>query len=355
MNEPDIRDRPGFAYPIRTCDRDDEPALLDLLRHTVGETAASQKTTSFWRWKHARNPFGASYSVCATNPLTAEMVGLRTLMWWRLRHTGQQPVHAVRPVDTATHPDHQRRGIFSALTRYAIADLEARGVPFIFNTPNENSLPGYLKLGWSVVARFPIYVRPVRFGSIARAALKPAETRSPWPDHATGLVSWNRFRERHEADLSTLVADNEASRRQVGYRTARDLAYLDWRYGQHPDIEYSVYPSYERNGLAGIVIGRIVPGARGMPAFVITEMLLRTPGRRASVRLLRSLTRAEPGAYLMAHFARGTWERQALMLWGFVRAPGRGYTVAARPLNPALEDPTRPRAWDLTLGELEIF
>jgi GNAT superfamily N-acetyltransferase len=348
-------ERAASAYPIRTCDPDDEAAIFSLLRQTVGETAASQKTTSFWRWKHARNPFGVSYSVCATDPLTADLVGLRTLMWWRLRFTGGQPLDAARPVDTATHPDHQRRGIFSALTRYAIQDLEARGIPFIFNTPNANSLPGYLKLGWSVVGRFPIYLRPVRFATVARAAFRRAGIHAERTDHPGGLLGWNRFRESHEADLATLVADNEASRQQVGYRTARDLAYLEWRYGQHPDINYSIYPEYGHNGLAGVIIGRTVPGARGMNAFVITEMLLRTPGRRAGARLLRSLIRAEPGDYLMAHFARGTWERHALMLTGFVRAPGRGYIIAARSLNPAPEDPTRRPSWDLTLGELEIF
>ncbi|MDH5380092.1 MAG: hypothetical protein OEW75_04520, partial [Cyclobacteriaceae bacterium] len=32
---------------------------------------------------------------------------------------------------------------------------------FIFNTPNEKSRPGYLKMGWVDAGRLPVYFRPV--------------------------------------------------------------------------------------------------------------------------------------------------------------------------------------------------
>ena len=39
-----------------------------------------------------------------------------------------QPVRAVRAVDTATHPDHQGRGVFTALTEHALDGLRDDGV-----------------------------------------------------------------------------------------------------------------------------------------------------------------------------------------------------------------------------------
>ena len=36
----------------------------------------------------------------------------------------------------------------------------AEGVDFVFNTPNDKSRPGYLKMGWEEVGRVPITVRP---------------------------------------------------------------------------------------------------------------------------------------------------------------------------------------------------
>jgi GNAT superfamily N-acetyltransferase len=68
-------------------------------------------------------------------------------------------INAVRAVDTATHPDWQGRGIFSRLTLGALDDLRDDGVDCVFNTPNDKSRPGYLKMGWQQVGKVPVSVR----------------------------------------------------------------------------------------------------------------------------------------------------------------------------------------------------
>ena len=98
------------------------------------------------------------------------VVGLRAFMRWEFV-AGRRRFRAVRAVDTATHPDHQGRGIFSRLTLEALDGLRSEA-DFIFNTPNEKSLPGYLKMGWQVVGRVPIRIRvrrPIRFATRARS------------------------------------------------------------------------------------------------------------------------------------------------------------------------------------------
>ncbi len=65
---------------------------------------------------------------------------------------GRHAVRAVRAVDTATHPDHQGRGIFSTLTPTRSRRCGSRA-DLVFNTPNEKSLPGYLKMGWQIVGQ----------------------------------------------------------------------------------------------------------------------------------------------------------------------------------------------------------
>ena len=54
----------------------------------------------------------------------------------------------VRAVDTATHPDFQRRGIFRLLTRPGSKWRAEQGLDLIFNSPNEKSGAGYLTMGW---------------------------------------------------------------------------------------------------------------------------------------------------------------------------------------------------------------
>ena len=43
------------------------------------------------------------------------------------------------------------RGVFRALTMHALDELHARGVSFVFNTPNDQSRPGYMNMGWRPV------------------------------------------------------------------------------------------------------------------------------------------------------------------------------------------------------------
>ena len=81
----------------------------------------------------------------------------------------------MRAVDTATHPEYQGRGIFTRLTHAALDELEREGVAFVFNTPNDQSRPGYLKMGWDVVGRLPVLVRP----RSVRRALRMLRARTP--------------------------------------------------------------------------------------------------------------------------------------------------------------------------------
>ncbi len=68
-------------------------------------------------------------------------------------------LRAVRAVDTATDPDYQGQGLFTALTMHGLDEVRADGVDFVFNTPNDQSRPGYLKMGWQTVGELPVAVR----------------------------------------------------------------------------------------------------------------------------------------------------------------------------------------------------
>ena len=146
----------------------DEQAVLGLLNDALGGGPAGTRPAEFFRWKHLENPFGRSFMLVAETD--GRIVGLRAFMRWEFV-AGDRRFRAVRAVDTATHPDHQGKGIFSRLTLEALDALRDEA-DFIFNTPNEKSLPGYLKMGWQVVGQVPIRIRvrrPIRFATRARS------------------------------------------------------------------------------------------------------------------------------------------------------------------------------------------
>lgn len=140
----------------RRAEDADLPSVLELCRLAL-KWSADPRNEQLFRWKHRENPFGPSPMWLAESD--GKVVGFRAMMRWRFERQGALK-HAVRAVDTATHPSFQRRGIFKELNALAIESLSKEGVDFVFNTPNAESLPGYLKQGWVTLGRVPIVARP---------------------------------------------------------------------------------------------------------------------------------------------------------------------------------------------------
>jgi hypothetical protein len=346
------------SYTVRAYTPKALPAILMLLQQTLGNGGAVRKTEEFWVWKHHANPFGVSYGLYAWDETAVEVAGLRVLMRWRFRDEAGGLWPAVRAVDTATHPNHQRRGLFSSLTRRAVADLTEQGVELIFNTPNQNSLPGYLKMGWQIAARWPLYLKPLRVLRMAYRRLHPvaSDVVSNFRENfGPAILSWDEFARRYGDQLEPLLVSWEESRQQTGLRTQRTVEYLSWRYGGHPHIQYVVYPLADEHGtLQGFAILR--PNVRyGWQETVLTELCLAQPHSTVGHRLLRGLTRQLHSDYLIAHFADQTVEAELLRHANCWRVPRQQIVFTVRPLQATAADFAHAEAWDLTLGDLELF
>jgi hypothetical protein len=132
------------------------------------------------------------------------------------------------------------------------------------------------------------------------------------------------------------------------------MAYLQWRYGQHPHLQYGVYTQEHAGELSGFAILR--PNVRyGLKEIVLAELFLRSPELREGRQFLKGLGQQLRGDYLVAHFAHNTIEHQLLRRSGFLRLPRRGMIFTVHPLNVPLQAVLQPAAWDLSLGDLELF
>ncbi|NUN06074.1 MAG: GNAT family N-acetyltransferase [Bdellovibrio sp.] len=357
-----VQDRSASPPPadLRICRYNAEaiPEVLKLVKVTLGNEGAVRKTEAFWRWKHEDNHFGSSYGLYAQDEAQALAVGLRVLMRWQFRAKDGQMQQAVRAVDTATHPAYQRLGIFSQLTRQAVEDLKQEGVDLIFNTPNAQSLPGYLKMGWQVVAKWPLYIRVLKPARMLTRRLKSIAVSQQIIKFeaffAPNIMTWQVFAARYKKDIPNLVLYWEQQRRQTGLRTFRDFDYIQWRYGQHPHLTYGFY-AFEHGGrLAGFAILR--PNWRyGWQEMVLTEMFLQQPDKKLGRSFLKNLTKQLRGDYLVTHFSAPTFEKALLRRAGFLKVPRQGMTFTVNPLSARSQSALVAASWDLTLGDLEIF
>lgn len=119
--------------------------VLDVINTAFGRS----ESTDWYEWKHREGPWGPSIGVVAVD--RSGPIGVRLLLPWRLR-LGGTALSGHRATEAATIPRAQGQGVFTALNRWMMEEVQT---DLIFSTPNLNSRGGYLKLGWSEIARVP--------------------------------------------------------------------------------------------------------------------------------------------------------------------------------------------------------
>ncbi len=314
------------ALDIRPARPDDRPAIIELLQRSLGSDG-DPRYPALFAWKHDENRFGTSPMWVAVDG--DRIAAFRTLMRWEFVRGGKV-LRAVRAVDTATDPDYQGRGLFRALTMHGLEEVRRDGVDFVFNTPNDQSRPGYLKMGWHQVGRLPAAVRFVGPGG----ALAAVRSRVP-------ADRWSQ-----PLDIGEAVGDWLARRGPDGrwpepvdvreLRTNADEEYLDWRFGTDL-LGYRVVD----DGDAAV----IVRSRRRGSALELAVVAAFGPGS-ASDRLAGRAAK-EAGADYAIRLG------QPQMSSGFNLLPGGGPVLTWRAVNDAGPPPLSN--WAVELGDIELF
>ena len=326
-----------MTVAIRRAGEDDLPAVLSLAQAALG-WRADDPNEAFFRWKHLDNPAGVSPMWVAE--VGGRLAGFRTFLRWRFRRADGRVVKAVRAVDTATHPDFQGQGVFSRLTLGALDALRAEGVEFVFNTPNDQSRPGYLKMGWQIVGRVPISIRP----RSALAALRTARSRVPaekWSiDTSAGIPAEEALADDHSLDRLLAADDARPGVRHDGMTTDRTPAHLRWRYRFEP-LHYRAVVGHG-GPAAGLAVFRL--RRRGAATEAVVCELLAPDG---AAQLVSQIARATEADYVIAAGRAPAGAR-------LVPMPRQGpiltwRAVAEDAVPPTLED------WQLTMGDVELF
>jgi len=321
---------------IRQATDADHDAVIELAAAALGWRAEDPNAELF-RWKHLANPFGPSPMWVAVDG--DRLAAFRTLLRWEFDEAGHPRQRAARAVDTATHPDYQGRGLFTRLTRHAIDALHAEGADFIFNTPNAQSRPGYLKMGWVDVGRVPVAVAVRSPGSAARL-LRARVAAEKWslPTDA-GLDAAAVF-----ADAAALESLLEAQPPASGLRTHRSVAFFQWRYASGP-LRYRVMLRTARLE-DGFAVFRLRQRGAAVEA-TVCDVVVPEDDPRLVRTLLRLVMRAARPDYAIQV------QHTPVATSSFIRLPGQGPRLTWRALHRPEQPPLA--SWDLCLGDIELF
>ncbi len=320
---------------VRTFVPDDMSQVLSLLSASLG-WVPDDHHAAFFAWKHTANPFGPSPAWVAERD--CRVIGFRAFLRWEFEQPGAV-VAAVRAVDTATAPEARGSGVFTRLTRFGLAALAAEGVRFVFNTPNDQSRPGYLKMGWQEVGRVPLQLRLSSPGSLARVVgartaadlwSLPSEAGAPAADVL--------------ADGPAVAALLRSQPPPTGLRTRLSPDVLRWRYAGFPALGYRALtgPGGVEDGLGLFRLRR----RGGAVEAMLGDVLAPGGDARTVARLARDVLRVSGADYAVATAAGRRWR-------GFVPLPGQGPVLTWRAAGAGGRLPIG--AWDLSLGDVELF
>jgi len=316
---------------VRVASAADRRHILELLARTLG-WERTERSSELFAWKHDRNVFGVSPAWVAWDG--DRLAGFRTFLRWEFELDGQR-VRAVRAVDTATDAPARGRGVFRRLTEQALEDLRAEGVAFVFNTPNDQSRPGYLRMGWEMAGQVPLSARPAGLVGLVRMARArfPAEL---WSASGAGGESAPSVLD-HAGSMSELLRLQPRTGRLT---TRRTVEYLRWRYGL-PLLDYRV--AVMPGGIAaGVAFFRVRRRGAAREA-TLCDVLVPGDDPSASRQLIRDVAgRARADYVLRVPTARD----------GGIPLPRQGPILTTRTIErraPAFD------RWALSLGDVELL
>ncbi len=252
----------GKNWSIRDYEDGDEQRIVPLFNFIFNKT----RTTVQWNWEFKKNPDGFKALIAEDEEenLMAHLAALH-----RSIKIGQTKALSSLEVDGMTHPDYARRGIFVALGKRLLSDLEEEGVSIVIGFPNEKALPGHRKMGCIELFTPDVMVRPVNFKNVSKKLVA---------NRVLGLFSqlFGRFlfkvvyRSRKaniEGDIVIKTIERFDRRFDRFWEKAcsphnvilqRDSRYLNWRYAECPEKHYQVFVAEKDDRILGFVVVRVM-------------------------------------------------------------------------------------------------
>lgn len=309
---------------IRQASETDIPEIVELLKVSLGESMIP-KSEALWKWKHFDNPFGQSPVLLAEED--GNLCGVRAFLRWEYLENGKI-LKACRAVDTATHPDYQGRGIFKKLTLSLIEEIKKQDIDLIYNTPNTNSTPGYLKMGWEKWGKLPLKLN-----------FHLTKSKSKLSQHS----EWN--------EISELVDSLEdISKTSSGSGTHLIPGYLHWRYRDNPLFPYQ----FISDGKEYLLIYRVKEGKMGRE-FRICDFFTAGELSEGSKKNINNVLnkQIQTSGCRFSSYSGLSFPKQKILDLGMVPIMKIGPVVTLR--NVRDEDTDSLTGWDWSLGDLEVF
>lgn len=252
------------TWLIRAYRDGDEERIFELWK-AVNPTRNSSREQwlTWWAWKYKDNPAG--------NPIiwfaeyNDSLVGQYAVIPIKMK-VGNGVFTCLQSVDTMTHPDYRKQGIFEALAKKTYEQAAGEEIHVIYGFPNELSYPGFVKkLDWFDVSLLKTMIKPLNLQNIVKNYISNRFLFSvfiPSGNLLLKILSINKRPSKVDAlDINQISSfddrfDNFWERISGVYDigVVRDTAYLNWRFVNVPNTQYVIYIAERRDEILGYII-----------------------------------------------------------------------------------------------------
>ncbi|EAZ96275.1 hypothetical protein FBBAL38_02610 [Flavobacteria bacterium BAL38] len=183
------------------------------------------KDDEWFYWKFRDNPFGESILACAMEDnviVGCVALGMQDFV------CQENTIKAAMSFETFVHPNYQGKGIFKKLIDLAETESRNRGIKFLLNFPNSNSLPGFKKSGWRSIDCSEYWIKGSDFFKIL---FNIRDIRKSFLPNPSNLKSLNKDK------LSLL---NDFNKDNLSFESILNEKYIEWRFFKYPMSEYAI-------------------------------------------------------------------------------------------------------------------
>lgn len=328
-------------YKYREANKEDSQSIVNLLKIGLGDNNAT-RSVEYWNWKHNNSFFGKSYVLLAYD--NNVLIGVRAFMRWNWILEGKQK-SCVRAVDTVTHPDYQKQGLFKKLTLTLLDECFDKNIDFVFNTPNANSLPGYKKMGWKELGKMDLYVRSTNLYCLIKNRLVQSNLQQD------KILKTHEYMNISQVELEYLV--NQWSKESLHiFKKDITIDYLKWRYADCPAYKYGF--SSIKNG-KGLIIFRVLKKGRIRELRICDAFVLDNEEYKDFSSCIGKLLRIYNCD--VATLTIGAMEGLKVIAKKslFFNIGNKGLVFTLKSLNVNIDEYLDYRKWGWSSGDIEIF
>jgi len=297
----------------------------------------SQKSIEHWRWEYASNPEDIK-TICIAEDGEV-LAGHYALMPLKMK-VGYETLTGAQSVDTFTHHDYRRLGIFAALATRVYGIAADKGVSVLYGFPSMASYHGFVKkLDWIKVTSIDKMHRPLTLTSFIISSIHFMLKQGPKLVLSTAWKQLRNWPERREIECAASRAkirrisrfDRSADElwseiaRHDEIRVVKDSAYLNWRYIEKPGNTYSVYKIESDEETKGfLVLGRNLIRGRFLKMCLAVDLVTKTTEEdiRLALHIASAIAKRLGGNSLAVWAPHDSFVSGLLNREGYLRAGG---------------------------------